>query len=280
MINEINGIKIIKLFKEKIRQNDGWIIILFTRPSLYLFNLTKGTMVMGAFLFIIYLLLKYFGLHEHSIPSTLHGIIGIVIGLLLVFRTNTAYDRWWEARKIFSCLHSAFLFIRIKISIKTNSNTQEISKCLFLINKYIFEYISTENIQESIKIKQQFIESYSKLSKLLHTEFAIDSSYGNIDRSMGDILEYFLSLERIKDTPIPVSYSLHIKLSVFAYLLTLPLGLFFGMGIWSIPIVMVLYFIIAGIDIISSEIENPFHGDPNDLPIKEFEKENEKYING
>jgi predicted membrane chloride channel (bestrophin family) len=38
--------------------------------------------------------------------------------------------------------------------------------------------------------------------------------------------------------------------------------------------------VIAGIEIISNEIENPFKGDPNDLPIDDYKKENEKYING
>lgn len=41
---------------------------------------------------------------------------------------------------------------------------------------------------------------------------------------------------------------------------------------------MVLFFIIAGIEIISNEIENPFRGDPNDLPIKDFEHKNENIL--
>lgn len=273
----MNKNKLINWLKLEQENSDSWLVTLFTKPNLYLFNLLKRTLFMGLFLVGFYYLFKYFGLKEQTIPSTLHGIIGIVIGLLLVFRTNTAYDRWWEARKVFGLWQSSLLFIKIKTSNSTKKS--DIIGHLLEINKYIFDYVSIKGAKESSEIKQEFIHSYKKLSALLYKDCNQESYYGTLDKKMADILEYFSSLERIKDTPIPISYSLHIKLSVFAYLLTLPLGLFFGLGVWSIPIVMVLYFIIAGIDIISSEIENPFHGDPNDLPIEEFKKENEKYIN-
>ena len=55
--------------------------------------------------------------------------------------------------------------------------------------------------------------------------------------------------------------------------------MFYSMGPWSILITMLLFFIIAGIEIISSEIENPFKGDPNDLPIDSYEEENNMLIN-
>ncbi|MCC6430184.1 MAG: hypothetical protein IT354_04695, partial [Gemmatimonadaceae bacterium] len=36
-------------------------------------------------------------------PSFL-SILGIILGLLLVFRTNTSYDRWWEGRRLWGQL--------------------------------------------------------------------------------------------------------------------------------------------------------------------------------
>jgi putative membrane protein len=60
---------------------------------------------------------------------------------------------------------------------------------------------------------------------------------------------------------------LHIKVSLMIYLLTLPFGLFHDLGFFAIPMVMVLFYIIAGVEIISNEIEQPFAGDPNDLPM-------------
>jgi putative membrane protein len=250
--------------------------MIFTNPSLYLLNLVKRTLFMGLFLFLIYeLFIKYFHISQQTIPSTLHSLIGIVLGLLLVFRTNTAYDRWWEARKIFSSIHSIFLYIRTRCL-----NNEGICKSLNSINDLIFRYVSDDNREASILLKECFIKEYLNLSKLIAEADCTPSVHGILEKKLGDLLDFFTSLERIKDTPIPYSYSFHIKISIFSYLVTLPFGLFYGLGVWSIPLIMILFFIIAGIDIISSEIENPFRGDPNDLPIDEFKNENKKYIDG
>jgi putative membrane protein len=275
--------QIIEAFEKK----DNWFVLLLTKPSLYLFSLLKRTLIMGVILFFIVELSLKLGLKEQAIPVTWHSVAGIVIGLLLVFRTNTAYDRWWEARKIFSSLESSFIFIRMNLS-RVNplseKRKEEMIEKLKNINRLIFEFTSEDDSEKSNEFKKQFVMFINDfkidLSELLRSESITAQDYVATDKKIMDIMDYFCSLERIKDTPIPTSYSLHIKISLFAYLLSLPLGLFFGFGMFSIPLVMVLFFIIAGIEIISNEIENPFKGDPNDLPVEEFKEENEKYIEG
>lgn len=260
---------------KKQEHHKTWFVMIFTNPSLYLLNLVKRTLFMGLFLFLVYeLFISYFHVTQQTIPSTLHSLIGIVLGLLLVFRTNTAYDRWWEARKLFSAIHSIFLYIKTR-----SANNEKICDSLNNINRLLFQYVSSDNQQESISLKESFIKEYCNLSELIPRYDATPAVHGILEKKLGDLLDFFTSLERIKDTPIPYSYSFHIKISIFSYLVTLPFGLFYGLGVWSIPLIMILFFIIAGIDIISSEIENPFRGDPNDLPIDEFKNENEKYIN-
>lgn len=275
--------QIIEAFEKK----DNWFVLLLTKPSLYLFSLLKRTLIMGVILFFIVELSLKLGLKEQAIPVTWHSVAGIVIGLLLVFRTNTAYDRWWEARKIFASLESSFIFIRMNLS-RVNplseKRKEEMIEKLKNINRLIFEFTSEDDSEKSNEFKKQFVMFINDfkidLSELLRSESISPQDYVATDKKIMDIMDYFCSLERIKDTPIPTSYSLHIKISLFAYLLSLPLGLFFGFGMFSIPLVMVLFFIIAGIEIISNEIENPFKGDPNDLPVEEFKEENEKYIEG
>lgn len=273
----IQDSSILRWFKkqEKIH-SDSWMVLLVTKPSLYLYTLVKKTCVMGIYLFLFVEFFEYIGLKQQPIPSTLHSVLGIVIGLLLVFRTNTAYDRWWEARKIFATLHASLIYFKIKA--RSAEKRDEILKILSEINTAIFDYVSTSDYIEGSEAKQRFIKHYSELTDLFDAEQLPPPIYGTVERKMFELLDNFSSLERIKVTPIPISYSLHIKLSVFAYLLTLPLGLFFGLGLWAIPLVMILFFIISGIEIISNEIENPFKGDPNDLPIEDFKKETEIYI--
>ena len=91
-------------------------------------------------------------------------------------------------------------------------------------------------------------------------------------RSLSDILITCSGLSRIKNTPIPMSYEIHIKVCIFFYICSLPFGILYDMGIWSALVVVLVYYIMAGIEIISKEIENPFYGDPNDLPVDSFMK--------
>jgi putative membrane protein len=124
-------------------------------------------------------------------------------------------------------------------------------------------------------------EFHLKQMKLITENLKLLKVYNNSDKSIvadqdmasfnynySSLLDSITACERIKNTPIPFSYYIHIKLSVLLYLITLPFSLLYEFNLWSTPIVMVLYFLIAGIEIISNEIENPFSGEPNDLPIE------------
>ena len=269
--------KYIISFIERLDEKNNWFFLLFSRPTLYLYNLLKRTFITGIVLFVLYEIIKHLNIHDQPIPTSWHSSAGIVIGLLLVFRTNTAYDRWWEARKIFANIESSFMYITISCV-----SDVETKLSLIKINNDIFNYISNSAEKGSDKSKLSFLNNLSELKKrcclLSKSEKISQQEYSIMEKKICDILESFTSLERIKTTPIPISYSFHIKISLFAYLLTLPFGLFFGFGWVAIPMVMVLFFIIAGIEIISNEIENPFKGDPNDLPMDEFKNEIEKII--
>jgi len=72
--------------------------------------------------------------------------------------------------------------------------------------------------------------------------------------------------ERIKNTPIPYSYSAFIKKFIFAYVITLPFGYVFQLGYYVIPVVVFIFYVLASLELIAEEIEDPFGNDPNDLP--------------
>lgn len=259
--------------KIKNRHRDNWIIVLFTRPSLYLLNLIKRTFYMGLSLLVIELIMSNMDVKSQTIPSNMHGLVGLVIGLLLVFRTNTAYDRWWEARKVFAEISANFIYLHAKLSGKNLEKDMLLQ--LRMINNNIFEFVSSNDSYKNSTIKKKIIEEISEFYNLIKKDTSIkDKEFSNLDKRLSDLIISLSSLERINTTPIPSSYALHIKISIFTYLLSLPIGMFFGLGFYSIPLVMILFFIIAGIEIISEEIENPFAGDPNDLPIERFRREN------
>ena len=72
--------------------------------------------------------------------------------------------------------------------------------------------------------------------------------------------------ERIKNTPIPFSYSVFIKKFVFIYIMTLPFGYVFSLGYLVVPVVVFVFYVLASLELIAEEIEDPFGGDANDVP--------------
>jgi putative membrane protein len=84
--------------------------------------------------------------------------------------------------------------------------------------------------------------------------------------------------ERIKNTPIPYSYSAFIKKFIFIYVITLPIGWVFSLGYFVVPIVPFILYVLASLELIAEEIENPFGEDANDLPVDQICTNIEKHV--
>ena len=76
--------------------------------------------------------------------------------------------------------------------------------------------------------------------------------------------------ERIKNTPIPYSYTMYIKKFIFIYIITLPFGFVTTSGYMTVPVVVLISFVLLSVELIAEEIEDPFGKDINDLPTDEL----------
>ena len=76
--------------------------------------------------------------------------------------------------------------------------------------------------------------------------------------------------ERIRNTPIPYSYSVFLKKFIFFYIMTLPFGFVFSLGYYIIPVVCFIFYVLASLELIAEEIEDPFGKDTNDLPTEKI----------
>jgi len=85
--------------------------------------------------------------------------------------------------------------------------------------------------------------------------------------------------ERIKNTPIPYSYSVFLKKFIFIYIMTLPFGFVFNLGYIVIPVVGFIFYVLASLELIAEEIEDPFGGDPNDVPTDKLAENIHNHVN-
>lgn len=255
--------------EKSIRRNTYYQV--FSKPQVYLKVLLTRTIGIGIFALVMGLIVKFLDWDSYTIPSSMHSLIGIVIGLLLVFRTNTAYDRWWDGRKMISAISHEIDMISARLgAIEKHENYLQLEEYRLSVREFLVKlrnYLSAgedgeSSVQFHIAQKKSIQKAIIALNKLDNKDINIMGLMTSLDK----LLEYSNNLERIKNTPIPLSYVFHIKMSIFIYLVTLPFGMFHDLGLWAVPMVMLIYYIIAGVEIISNEIENPFANDPNDLP--------------
>ena len=234
----------------------------------------------------------YLELHYTNFKSTIsiHSLLGFVIGLLLVFRTNTAYDRWWEGRKVLGALvnTSRNLALKFKAFSKTNDLTprkelaQLISNYVFSMKNHLRDQVIDSEIEFNDKLlREEFLEVnhkpnliacklYKQVKNLYDNKEISGEVYITLDNQLKEFTDIVGKCERIKKTPIPKSYNIFLKKFIFIYTLTLPLGLATTFFYWAVPISMFVLYILASLELLAEEIENPFGDDPNDLPVDDI----------
>ncbi|KAI0003333.1 Bestrophin, RFP-TM, chloride channel-domain-containing protein [Russula compacta] len=91
-----------------------------------------------------------------------------------------------------------------------------------------------------------------------------------MNMNVSALVDQLSNVERIANTPIPKSYSIHLKQCVTLYLFALPFTLVKELGWATVPIVTVVSFTLMGIEGIAEEIEMPFGLDEGDLPLERY----------
>lgn len=237
---------------------------------------------------VVYIELNF--LHFET-TTTIHSLVGFIIGLLLVFRTNTAYDRWWEGRKLLGSLVNTSRNLAIKIhSLIDKQDLQTRNFYSKMITNYC--YSLKEHLRDNRDLNEiQSIDSFQKNNyeeinhfpntimkeifiknkELLDKKVISGEVFITIDNETKIFTEIIGACERIKKTPIPYSYNIFIKKFIFVYTLTLPFGLTSTMFYyWTVPICVFILYILASLELLAEEIENPFGKDPNDLPVDDI----------
>ena len=249
---------------------------------------------------VYYLEVEYLHLNSKSSISNIgmiHSLLGFVLSLLLVFRTNTAYDRWWEGRKLWGKLvnDSRNFVIKINSILPENDvkNRTQIAKYLRFFPYFLASHLSKEStrlvLDEDFSDLQKELQHHppaelvflltkklyqlKKENKISYTEMLF------LDTQLSGFLDVCGGCERIKNTPIPYSYSSFIKKFIIFYVMALPVANVVNLGGFMIPITMFVYYVLMSLELIAEEIEDPFNNDENDIPMEAISQNIERSIN-
>jgi putative membrane protein len=84
--------------------------------------------------------------------------------------------------------------------------------------------------------------------------------------------------ERIRNTPIPYNYGVFIKKFIFFFVMTLPFTWSFDLYYYIVPVIAFVLYVLASMELIAEEIEDPFGLDPNDLPLDQISANIKKHV--
>jgi len=111
---------------------------------------------------------------------------------------------------------------------------------------------------------------YHKVNQLYADKKITGDQLINLDKELKDFIDLMGACERIKNTPIPYSYMMYVKKFITIYIVTLPIGFVSQSGYMTIPIAVLISYVLLSVELIAEEIEDPFGRDINDLPLDDL----------
>lgn len=231
-------------------------------------------------------------------PSTLFTLLGTVLGLLLVFRTNTAYDRWWQGRILVSTLSNTTKNFASKLNaILAKTDKENRTFFAYMISNHAYsmkevlrygvkfdELIETHpgelnDLKKVYHVPSEIVSQiHLKLTEIYRNKQISDYQYLELHKYTDMMTDVVGNCERIRTSPLPFSYRVHLKKFILFFALLLPFGFIHYLDYWSVLIVGILFYAMSGLDVLAEEIEDPFGQDENDLPIDFFCKSIRKAV--
>jgi putative membrane protein len=225
-----------------------------------------------------------------AVPETGHSLIGVALGLLLVLRTNASYDRYWEGRKQWGTIVNASRNLA-RIGCAYLAAAPELVHSLLLwttafsqatmhhlrgqceIGKIAAELPAAE-VQAAITEGRLPLAISRRITGLIaqgrQRQLISDIQQATLDQSIQFLVDAAGACERIHNTPMPFAYVVHLRRAMILYCLTLPFALVERFGWATVPAVVLIAYNLFGIDEIGVEIEDPFGGQKNDLPLEDI----------
>ena len=225
-----------------------------------------------------------------GIPSTLHTLVGVAFGLLLVFRTNTSYDRFWEGRRLWGgIVNDSRNLIRLA-SVHLRSDPVLLVRLTRWAALFPVAAMNVLRGQSSLGeyARRLPAEEVRAVETAQHPALAVavlltdclaegrrrgaysDMMHAALDNNVRALVDHLGGCERIRKTPLPFAYVVHLRRALVLYCFTLPFALVDSFGWTTILDVLLISYTYFGIEEIGVEIEGPFGKDDNDLPLEDI----------
>jgi putative membrane protein len=239
--------------------------------------------------------------HKITLTSIPFTLIGLPLAIFLGFRNNAAYDRYWEGRKLWGglicdtenlarqCLtlirpasslephrlssHPDLSDVRVRMLYRTIAYAHALRHRLRRLNKAIElqPFLSQQEWQAASTASNPpahlMLQMGADLATCIHQGWIDPCLAATIDATLSSMVARSIGCDRIKNTPIPFSYTLLLHRTAYLYCFLLPFGLVDTIGFMTPFVVAIVAYTFFGLDALGDEIEEPFGMSENDLPL-------------
>ncbi|MEW4454288.1 bestrophin family ion channel [Bremerella sp. JC817] len=274
-----------------------------------LFYSWKSMLYFFALSVLVYVLHHEFDMSSLSVPFNAVAVLGTALAIFLGFKNNSAYDRWWEARKIWGLLVNysrAWGREVLTLSLdESHSDNPELktwqrqlvyrhiafvhSLRVFLRKRHEYneigeQWIQTTNDYDDIRPFLPCEEANDVLAKNNPPNYLLmiqgrelqeayqrgwlsDYRFVQLNNTLTEFNNHQGKSERIKNTPFPRAYSYYSRIFVYLHGTLVPFAFIEDLGMFNIPLAMVINFIFLSLDQIGERTEDPFENRPGDTPL-------------
>lgn len=211
-----------------------------------------------------------------------HLIFSFILTIIISFRVNSSYGRWWEGRILWgsivnNCRNLALKFDAF-VGLNENPEFYELLKALPLMIK---AHLRKEDDQIQTALLSLCIhefegkhpvllvtkQMYVILNKLRQENKLQLEQYLALDTHLANLIDMTGGCERIANTHVPPAFAFFVKQALLFYAIMFPFGWIDTFGFLIIPMMVMIVYILLGLEILSEELEEPFGKDDNDLPL-------------
>lgn len=262
-----------------------WLHMLVSPRGSFSPGLMRRVMAFGAIAGAIWLAHRFYP--RVVLAIGLYEVAGAVIALILAFRTNTSYNRFWEGRTLWGSIVNASRNLA-RVAASHASAAPDVSRDLrtWVV---VFAHASRRSLRDEPECPEidRLLPEASRAALAAHphppllaaarvsTALADLARRGALDPMMTARAEEEVMVlvnclggcERIRKTPTPLGYVLLLRRMVALYLATLPLCLVEDLGVVTPVVTMMVAYAVLMIEALGQELDNPFGHDPNDLAL-------------
>lgn len=203
-----------------------------------------------------------------EVPGAFLTVMGAALSILLVFRNNSSYERWWEARKLIGQLVTQSRALVALVGswswLEEEERRQfcdQVPGVMSSLKEHLCQSWPPPGNPPLLRVQQLYLGlGRWKLAAQIEPQL-----YQMAERYLSGFLEVLGGCERIKSTPLPLSHRTIIPQTLIAYLLVLPVGL--PNEWYSIPVCVCVAYLLTSLECIAEEVQDPFGYHENDLPL-------------